>query len=59
MSNITYEQIYIISFISSLFIVCVASGFLFGDPIYSKIKNCCRSNKVENKYIGQPVVEEV
>ena len=50
MIELKYEYIYIIVFFCSFFIICLASGFIFGDPIYNKIKNCCKSNKVEDKY---------
>jgi hypothetical protein len=50
MTDISYEFIYIISFVSVLFVICVVSRVMCGDPIYNKLKSCYKRNKVEHKY---------
>ena len=49
MSDISHEFIYIIYFVATLFIICVISSVFCGDPIYNKLKSCCKSNKVEHE----------
>ena len=60
MSDISYEYIYILAFIATFFVTCVVSSVYCGDPLYTKIKNCCccRSNKVEEKY-SNLIIQEV
>jgi hypothetical protein len=57
MSDISHEFIYIIYFVATLFIICVISSVFCGDPIYNKLKSCCKSNKVEHKHEESKVVE--
>ena len=53
MTDISYEFIYIISFVSALFVICVVSGVFCGDSIYNKLKSCYKVEHEESK------VEEV
>jgi hypothetical protein len=46
MTDISYEFIYLIAFVAALVVICVVSSVMCGDPIYNKLKSCCK-NKID------------